>query len=147
MIHDADSASSLKTDVAAEGTKKVTLNDGMPTRPKSRASPHTTGTRNALGDFDSLPPCSPRASASVCSALVAEVLYQNAITAAPSRATHPNARIPFRHPNACPMELPNGAPITEARDDIAPRIPIVRPRREGGHVRASAVSTQTNAKR
>ena len=43
------------------------------------------------------------------------------------------------------MMLPNGAPTTDAKAAVAPRIPIPDPRSEGGAVRAMAVITQTNA--
>ena len=45
------------------------------------------------------------------------------------------------------MLLPNGAPITDASEDIAPRIPIDIPRSDGGAVKATAVITHTNARR
>ncbi len=45
------------------------------------------------------------------------------------------------------MIVPNGAPITEASDAIAPRMPIALLRNSGGATSAMDVMTHTNATR
>ena len=55
--------------------------------------------------------------------------------------------MPFLHPKSRPITPPKGAPITDAKAEMAPRIPMDAPRTAGGHVSATATITQTNAKR
>ena len=55
--------------------------------------------------------------------------------------------MPFLHPKSWPMVPPKGAPITEAKAETAPRMPMDAPCTAGGHVSATATITETNENR
>ena len=55
--------------------------------------------------------------------------------------------MPPRHPYGSAMMVPKGAPITDASDANAPKMPIARLRNSGGATSAMEVMTQTNATR
>src|SRR5580658_2002527 len=55
--------------------------------------------------------------------------------------------IPPRHPYGSAMMVPKGAPITDASDAMAPRMPMAVLRNSGGATSAMEVMTQTNATR
>ncbi len=126
----------------AEGTKKVALKPPILIKP-SRTVLHTTGLRNALR----LGAEGPWMYADVSRALPALGLYPNQKIAAPIKAMTAKPMIPPRHPNGSAMMVPNGAPITDASDAIAPRMPMARLRNSGGDTNAMDVMTQTNATR